>query len=126
MSLFAELNRRNVLRVAATYLVLGWVVLQVGDVLFDALELPPVWNRAIVGLLVLGFIPAVVFSWVYELTPEGLKKESEIERGEGATVHTAEPVTEAIDRIDGGSGGPFSAATPGLLSASGWAPSCCS
>ena len=96
MSLFADLNRRNVFRVAAAYLVLGWVVLQVADVLFEALELPAVWNRAVVGLLVLGFIPAVVFSWVYELTPEGLKKESEIGPGESITAHTSKKLNVAL------------------------------
>ena len=72
MTLFAELKRRNVIRVTVAYLVLGWLVLQVGDVLFEAMELPLAWNKAIVAFLALGFIPTLVFAWVYELTPDGL------------------------------------------------------
>jgi TolB-like protein/Flp pilus assembly protein TadD len=96
MSLLSELNRRNVFRVAAAYVVLSWVVLQVADVLFEALLLPDVWNRAVLGLLVLGFIPALVFAWVYEMTPEGLKKESEILREESVTAHTARKLNLAV------------------------------
>ena len=73
MSLIAELKRRNVIRVAALYLVAGWLVLQVGDVVFPALGVPDWGLRFVLGLLVLGFPIAVIFSWVYEMTPEGLK-----------------------------------------------------
>ena len=51
MSLISELRRRNVLRVAAAYLVLAWLLLQVGDVLFDTLELPIAWNKGLLALL---------------------------------------------------------------------------
>jgi hypothetical protein len=62
MNLFKELRRRNVFRVVLAYLVVGWLVLQVADVLVDALELPVVWSKAVVALLLIGFIPTVVFS----------------------------------------------------------------
>jgi TolB-like protein len=78
MKLFNELKRRNVFRVAAAYIVLSWVLLQVGDVLFDTLELPGLWGKGLFALLILGFIPALVISWAYELTPDGLKRESEV------------------------------------------------
>ncbi len=96
MSLFNELKRRNVIRVALAYLVLGWLVLQVADVLVDALELPVVWSKAVIALLVVGFIPAVVFSWVYEMTPEGIKRESEVTRDESITHVTSQKLNIAI------------------------------
>ena len=96
MSLFAELHRRNVLRVAVGYAVLSWVVLQIMDVLAPALLLPD-WTITMVAvLLVLGAIPTLIFSWVYELTPDGLKKESEIPAGESITAHTAQKLDIAV------------------------------
>ena len=96
MSLFNELKRRNVFRVLLAYLVVGWLVLQVADVLVDALELPVVWSKAVIALVLIGFIPTVVFSWIYELTPEGLKKESEIAAEDSITGHTAKKLNHAI------------------------------
>jgi len=78
MSLVSELKRRNVFRVAVLYAVASWVLLQVGDLLFSALNVPPWGIRLLLGLLLLGFVPALIFAWVYELTPEGLKREKEI------------------------------------------------
>jgi TolB-like protein/Tfp pilus assembly protein PilF len=89
VSVFAELKRRNVFRVAALYLVAAWVLLQVGDLLFDLLGLPTWTNKLLFGALVLGFVPALIFSWVYELTPEGLKREHEVERNASITAQTA-------------------------------------
>ena len=89
MSVIAELKRRNVFRVAALYLVAAWVLLQVGDLLFGLLGLPTSTNKLLFAALVLGFVPALIFSWVYELTPEGLKREHEIERNASITAETA-------------------------------------
>jgi len=89
VSVFAELKRRNVFRVAALYLVAAWVLLQVGDLLFGLLVLPTWTNKLLFAALVLGFVPALIFSWVYELTPEGLKREHEIERNASITAATA-------------------------------------
>ncbi|MDH3893375.1 MAG: hypothetical protein OES78_02345, partial [Chromatiales bacterium] len=79
-SFLTELKRRNVFRVGALYLVAGWLVLQVADVLAGLLGLPDWTLRFVAFLLMLGFPLALVFSWVYELTPEGIKRESEIDR----------------------------------------------
>jgi adenylate cyclase len=130
LSLFEELKRRNVFRVVLAYLVLGWLVLQVADVLVDALELPAVWSKAVIALLAIGFIPALVFSWVYELTPEGLKKESEVDRSQSITGHTSRKLNTAIvfllilaiglfawDRFV--AGGPKAATGPGSSTARG-------
>ncbi len=89
MSLFAELRRRNVIRVAMFYAVAAWVLLQVGDLLFGALGVPPWGLKLLLGLLLLGFPMALVFAWVYELTPEGLKREREVEPGASVTHQTA-------------------------------------
>ena len=89
MSIFAELRRRNVFRVAMFYAVAAWVLLQVGDLLFGALGVPPWGLKLLLGLLLLGFPMALVFAWVFELTPEGLKREAEVEPGASITHRTA-------------------------------------
>jgi TolB-like protein/tetratricopeptide (TPR) repeat protein len=86
MSLFEELKRRNVIRVVAAYMVLSWLLLQVGDTLLGALEVPDWGLKLLVALLVLGFIPTLVFSWAYELTPEGFKKDSGVDPS-GSVAH---------------------------------------
>ena len=89
MSVIAELKRRNVFRVQRLYLVAAWVLLQVAELLFGVLGLPAWTSRLVFGLLILGFRSALIFSWVYELTPEGLKREHEIERNASITAETA-------------------------------------
>ena len=81
MSLFAELKRRNVIRVAALYVVVSWVILQVADVLVDAFELPNWSMRLLIAILLLGFPLALAISWIFELTPEGVLRESAIAEG---------------------------------------------
>jgi TolB-like protein/Flp pilus assembly protein TadD len=93
MSLFEELKRRNVLRMAMLYVVASWVILQVADVLFDAMELPPTWTRLILAILILGFPLALIFSWVYEMTPEGIKREKDIDRGQSITPQTGRKIS---------------------------------
>lgn len=88
MSLFAELKRRNVFRVAIAYLVAAWLLVQVADVLLDLVGAPGVVLRSFAILLALGFIPTVIFAWVYEMTPEGVKKASEIDQSQSITPET--------------------------------------
>ena len=89
MSLFNELKRRNVFKVALAYLVASWLVLQITDVLMGVLSLPETAGKFVFMLLVIGFIPAMVFAWAYEVTPEGIKRESEVDRSESMTHETA-------------------------------------
>ena len=89
MSFFEELKRRNVIRMAMLYLVASWVILQVADVLFDALELPSAWARGVLAVLILGFPVALVISWVYEVTPEGIKREKDVDRSQSITPQTS-------------------------------------
>ncbi len=85
MNVFSELRRRNVFRVVAAYLVFGWLVLQIADIVFPALDLPEWTITLIVVLLAIGFIPVLIVSWVYELTPEGLKRESDVDQTRSVT-----------------------------------------
>ena len=78
MGLIAELRRRNVIRMAGLYLVGGWLLVQVASTLFPAFGVPEGSLRAVVIVLALGFVPALVFAWVYELTPEGLKRDADV------------------------------------------------
>ena len=89
MSLFNELKRRNVFRVAIAYLIIAWLILQVGDTLAPALRLPEWVNTVLAFFLILGFPMALFFAWVFEFTPEGLKKETEIDRSGPASVATS-------------------------------------
>ena len=82
MPLIAELRRRNVFRVAAAYLVVGWLLTEVLTTILPTLG-APIWAaRAVILTFAFGFIPAVVLSWVFELTPDGIKREHEIDRDE--------------------------------------------
>jgi TolB-like protein/Flp pilus assembly protein TadD len=92
MSLYDELKRRNVVKVAVLYVVASWLILQVADVLFDAMELPAVWVRLVVAMLILGFPLALVFSWVYEMTPDGLKREKDVDRSPSSTSDTGRKI----------------------------------
>ena len=71
---FSELKRRNVLRMAGLYLVGAWLLVQVAGTVLPMFGAPAWLPRSIVILLAVGFLPAIVFSWVFELTPHGLKR----------------------------------------------------
>jgi TolB-like protein len=77
-TLFAELKRRNVLRMAGLYLIGSWLITQVAATLLPAFEAPAWTLRALVMVLAIGFVPTMMFSWIYELTPEGLKRDAEV------------------------------------------------
>jgi small-conductance mechanosensitive channel len=96
MSLFQELKRRNVIRIAILYLVSSWVLLQLADVLSSLLNAPEFAGSIVVMLLVLGFFPALIFAWVYEMTPEGLKREVEVDRSQSMTPETGKKLNVVI------------------------------
>jgi TolB-like protein len=81
MSFLAELKRRNVIRMAGLYLVGAWLVLQVAETLLPIFDTPGWVLKALVVLLALGFFAALIFSWIYELTPDGLKRERDLPAG---------------------------------------------
>jgi hypothetical protein len=88
-SLFAELRRRNVFKAAAAYFALGWVVTQVTSTVAPLLHLPEWLGPVVVWIGVIGFPFVIMFSWIYELTPEGLKRESEVDRSASITHITS-------------------------------------
>jgi len=96
MSFFEELKRRNVVRVGIAYAVFAWVLLQMFDVIGEILELPAWGGKMILAALVIGFFLALVFAWVYEMTPEGLKKEKEVDRSQSITPTTGRKLNAAI------------------------------
>jgi TolB-like protein len=96
MSLFQELKRRNVIRIAILYLVSSWVLLQLADVLSSLLNAPDFAGSIVVMLLMLGFFPALIFAWVYEMTPEGLKRESDVDRSQSQTPETGKKINTVI------------------------------
>jgi adenylate cyclase len=96
MSLFSELKRRNVFRVALLYLVASWVIMQVADVGISLLGLPVTTGRLVFLLLAIAFPLVMLFSWAYEITPEGLKKEKEVERTQSVTDQTARKLDTVV------------------------------
>lgn len=76
MSLYAELQRRGVVRVAVAYLAASWLLIQVLETLFPVFDLPTSAIRIVVILLAILFLPTVVLSWVFELTPEGIRRDA--------------------------------------------------
>ena len=96
MGFVAELKRRNVIRVAIAYLVFAWLVMQVLDVVGPVLDLPRGGSRVALVLLALGFIAALIFSWVYELTPEGLKRDAEVDPARSIAHLTARKLDIAV------------------------------
>jgi adenylate cyclase len=96
MSFVAELRRRNVIRMAGLYLVGAWLVIQVAGTLLPVFEAPAWVMKTLVGLLAVGFVPALVFSWVFELTPEGLKRDAEVKPEESIAPQTARRLDRMI------------------------------
>lgn len=89
MSFFEELKRRNVFRVAIAYLAFAWLLIEVAGTLFPGFGIPDWAFRFVVILLALGFIPALVLSWAYEITPDGLRREKEVVRDAASARVTA-------------------------------------
>ncbi|HSG34966.1 MAG TPA: tetratricopeptide repeat protein, partial [Sphingomonadaceae bacterium] len=81
MSLLAELKRRNVFRVGLFYIVSAWLVVQVAETLLPIFDVPDGVLRAIVLVMALGFVPALLFAWAFEMTPDGLKREKDVRVG---------------------------------------------
>jgi adenylate cyclase len=95
-NLFAELKRRNVIRFAGLYLVGAWLLVQVSSTVLPMFGAPEWLPRSIVILLALGFLPALIFSWVFELTPEGLKRDEDVRPEESIAPQTARRMDRMI------------------------------
>lgn len=85
---FDELKRRNVVRVGLAYIVVGWLVFQVGEVLFPTFGAPEWVFKSLILLIALGLPFALLFAWAFELTPQGIKKTEEVDASESITPST--------------------------------------
>ncbi len=88
MPFFAELKRRNVVRVGIAYVVAGWLLAQVGEFAAGYLGAPDWALKIFVLFLILGLPMVLVFAWAFELTPEGLKLEKHVDREKSITMQT--------------------------------------
>src|SRR5450432_4391576 len=93
---FTELKRRNVIRMAGLYLVGAWLLVQVAGTVLPMFGAPDWLPRSIVILLAIGFIPALIFSWVFELTREGLKRDAEVAPEQSIAPQTARRMDRMI------------------------------
>jgi len=96
MSFVSELKRRNVIRMAGLYLVGAWLLVQVAGTVLPIFHTPDWALQALVVLVVLGFAPALVFAWVFELTPEGLKRDADIAPEQSIAPQTARRMDRMI------------------------------
>jgi adenylate cyclase len=100
MNFLAELRRRNVIRMAGLYLVGAWLIVQVAATLFPVFEAPGWVMKTLVALLVIGFLPALIISWVFELTPEGLRREDESESAPAEPIDSPAPnIAQRMNRM---------------------------
>ena len=96
MSLIAELRRRNVIRAAGLYLVGAWLVVQVTGTILPMFSAPDWLPRTVVIVLAIGFVPAMIIAWVFELTPDGIKRDAEVPLGQSIAPQTARRMDRLI------------------------------
>ena len=99
MSFIAELKRRNVFRVGIAYAVASWLLMQATDLVFPRIGLSESAITLVFALLGIGFIPALIFAWAFELTPDGIKKEKDVDRSQSITHTTGRKLDFAIIAI---------------------------
>ena len=96
MSLFAELKRRNVLRVAVAYVVAAWLVIQVVETIFPAFGFGDAAVRVVTIVFTIGLVPMLLFAWAFELTPEGLKREKDVSLSQSISPQTGKKLDRMI------------------------------
>jgi len=96
MSLFAEAKRRNVFRVAIAYIIIAWVIAQVAEFAFENFGAPAWVLKSVVVMLLLGLPLAIFFAWAFEVTPEGIKREDEVDRSQSIVSQTGRKLDHAI------------------------------
>jgi len=96
MSLFAELKRRNVVRVGAAYILIGWVIAQIAEFAFENFGAPDWVLKSVVVILLLGLPLALFFAWAFEMTPEGIKREKDVDRSQSITSQTGRKLDRTI------------------------------
>ncbi|TFG40043.1 MAG: hypothetical protein E4H42_04950 [Chromatiales bacterium] len=95
-SFFAELKRRNVYRVGIAYVVVGWLALQALDIVVPIMHAPEWFSQLVLVLLVIGLPFALIFAWAFEMTPEGLKREKDVDRSTSITHETGQTLNRII------------------------------
>ncbi len=95
-NIIKELTRRNVTKVAFVYIIAGWITMQVVDVMFPALNLPDWMVSAVAAFVLIGFPFALIFAWAFEMTPEGLKREKDVDRSESITPDTGRKLSRSV------------------------------
>src|SRR2546423_8529962 len=93
---FTELKRRNVIRFAGLYLVGAWLLTQVASTVLPMFGAPDWLPRSIVILLAIAFVPALIFSWAFELTPQGLKRDEDVPPEQSIAPQTAHRMDRMI------------------------------
>jgi len=96
MGFIAELKRRNVIRMAGLYLVAAWLITQVAGTVLPMFEAPSWLPRSVVVVLAIGFVPALVFAWIFELTPDGLKRDDDTVPSQPASPQVAMRMNQLI------------------------------
>jgi TolB-like protein/Flp pilus assembly protein TadD len=96
LSFFAELRRRNVFRVGIAYVVVAWLILQVADVILNNIEAPDWVFETILLVLLIGLPIVLLFAWAFELTPEGLKREKDVDRTQSIAPQTGKRLDRTI------------------------------
>jgi len=94
--LVTELKRRNVMRVAIAYAIAGWVLMQIAATVLPIFEAPPWTLKVVTFLIMLGFPIALILAWAFEMTPEGIKREADVDRSESITTQTGRKLDRAI------------------------------
>ena len=83
---FAELKRRKVYKVAVAYAVVSWLLIQAASIFLPTFDAPPCMMKALVVLLALGFVLSAVLSWVFDITPQGIKRTAAISQDEAVDI----------------------------------------
>src|SRR6185437_16662643 len=89
---FSELKRRNVYKVAVAYAVVAWLVIQAASIFLPAFNAPQWAMQVVILILAIGFPIALAFSWAFEITPEGIVRESEVSADQSNTHHTGRKI----------------------------------
>ncbi|MGI9202383.1 MAG: tetratricopeptide repeat protein [Woeseiaceae bacterium] len=96
MALLGELRRRNIFKVSLAYVLVSWLIIQVADVLFPFINAPDWALQILVLFLILTFPIAVLLAWAFELTPEGLKSTSDVDKTQSITVQTGRKLNHIV------------------------------
>ncbi|HKI45287.1 MAG TPA: hypothetical protein VKA08_08165, partial [Balneolales bacterium] len=94
--LISELGRRNVFKVATTYVIAGWLIIQVVTSVFPAFKFPSWTTQFVIILVIIGFPIALIIAWAFELTPEGVKRTEEVTEEQSITQKTGRKLNNIV------------------------------